>query len=267
MIRLIITDLDGTLLHDDKSLPAGTFALIDALAQRGIHFAAASGRQYASLRATFQEYSSRMHFIAENGAVTADGLTDTILDTHPLPTKQAFDLIRRARSLPDTFVVACGAHCAYYESDSPILAQNLAAYYHRRILVKDLTALEEELVKLAILNIHGTQDNVYPHFAPYKEQFSIAVSAFEWMDIMMPNIHKGVGARQLQARLGVSREETMAFGDFMNDYELLQEAKYSIAMKNAVAAVKEIAAYQSDYTNEEDGVLKEIKERLALSNI
>ena len=49
MIRLIVTDMDGTLLHDDKSMPDGTFALIDALHARGIHFAAASGRQYACL--------------------------------------------------------------------------------------------------------------------------------------------------------------------------------------------------------------------------
>ena len=65
MIRLIVTDMDGTLLHDDKSMPDGTFALIDALHARGIHFAAASGRQYASLRDNFKEHATYMHFIAE----------------------------------------------------------------------------------------------------------------------------------------------------------------------------------------------------------
>ena len=264
MIRLIVTDMDGTLLHDDKSMPDGTFALIDALHARGIHFAAASGRQYASLRDNFKEHATYMHFIAENGAVSADGATDTILRTHPLPLDKAIELIRIARSLPDTFVVACGAQAAYYESDSPILERNLAAYYHRRMLVKDLTALNEELVKLAILNIHGTQEFVHPHFAPYKEQFSIAVSAFEWMDIMMPNVHKGVGVRDLQQRLGVSRDETMAFGDFMNDYELLQEAAYSFAMKNAIPAIKEVATYETAFTNEEDGVIKEIRRWLQI---
>ena len=50
LIRLIITDMDGTLLHGDKSMPAGTLELIRELHARGIVFAAGSGRQYASLR-------------------------------------------------------------------------------------------------------------------------------------------------------------------------------------------------------------------------
>ena len=69
MIRLIVTVMDGTLLHDDKSMPDGSFALSDALHARGIHFAAASGRQYSSLRDNFKEHATYMHFIAENGAV------------------------------------------------------------------------------------------------------------------------------------------------------------------------------------------------------
>lgn len=264
MIRLIITDMDGTLLHNDKSMPKDIFRLIEQLQQRHIHFAAASGRQYASLRESFQQYASQMHFIAENGAVIADGSDNSIIETHPLPLCDIGEMIRLARSLPDTEIVVCCPTVAYYESDSPILQANIAPYYHARKRVKDLTAIQEDIAKLAVLNIRGTAQYVYPHFSSFAKHLSIVVSSFEWMDIMMPNVHKGIGVKALQQRLHIRKDETMAFGDFMNDYQLLQEAAYSYAMKNALPQIKQIANYETKYTNEEDGVIQTIKEVLDL---
>ncbi len=101
-----------------------------------------------------------------------------------------------------------------------------------------------------------------PFFSKFKELMHL--SDLVLLDIMMPGIHKGVGVKQLQKRLGITKEETMAFGDFMNDYELLQEASYSFAMKNAIAEIKKIAHYETAYTNEEDGVIREVAGRLHL---
>lgn len=264
MIRLVITDMDGTLLHNDKSMPDQAFAMIEQLHQKGIAFAAASGRQYASLKANFGPYASQMHFICENGAVTADGATDQIIDTHYLPFDQVVQFVRICRRIPDTYVVVCAPHEAYYEIENDIVKNNISDYYHSHKLVDDLTALQCDVVKIAILNLNGTADHVYPFFEQFKDRYSMAVSAFEWMDIMMPGIHKGVGVKQLQKRLGITKEETMACGDFMNDYELLQEASYSFAMKNAIAEIKKIAHYETAYTNEEDGVIREVAGRLHL---
>ena len=63
---------------------------------------------------------------------------------------------------------------------------NISDYYHSHKLVDDLTALQCDVVKIAILNLNGTADHVYPFFEQFKDRYSMAVSAFEWMDIMMP---------------------------------------------------------------------------------
>ena len=68
MIKLIATDLDGTLLNREKKLPDDIFDVIDALDKKGILFAAASGRQMASLERLFAPVREKMIFIAENGA-------------------------------------------------------------------------------------------------------------------------------------------------------------------------------------------------------
>ena len=84
MIKLITSDMDGSLLHTDKTMPKGFFELIQKLKQQGILFAAGSGRQLASLQNSFQPVQKDMYFIAENGCITIDGSTQNVLDVHCL---------------------------------------------------------------------------------------------------------------------------------------------------------------------------------------
>lgn len=70
MIRLIATDLDGTLLEDDGTLPEGIFEAVEGLSRLGIRFAACSGRQYGNLRRLFGRVANQMAFVCENGAVS-----------------------------------------------------------------------------------------------------------------------------------------------------------------------------------------------------
>ena len=73
MTQLIAADMDGTLLDSQKRLSPDLFPLIRTLRARGIRFAAASGRQYHNLYATFSEIADQMLFIAEYGAAVYDG--------------------------------------------------------------------------------------------------------------------------------------------------------------------------------------------------
>ncbi len=68
-IKLIVTDMDGTLLNDKGEFPLNFDYLFDKLEQKGIHFCVASGRQYSSLRQFFFKYREKISFIAENGAL------------------------------------------------------------------------------------------------------------------------------------------------------------------------------------------------------
>ena len=262
MIKLIITDMDGTLLHDDKSMPAGTFDLIHALHARGITFAAGSGRQYASLKDSFAPCADLMYFIAENGAMSADGKNDTILDQHSLEHEDVHRFLKVCAQIPQATVVLCGVRSAWYTSEDPRDLRNIPPYYYSPPRVDVLSAVDDEILKIAILHHGGTAEHIYPLFQPYADDFSIAVSAFEWMDIMRKGVHKGIGVRKLQEHLGISKEQTMIFGDFMNDYEMLQEARFSVAMKNALPQIKAICREETEYTNEEDGVIRWIRKIL-----
>lgn len=78
------------------------------------------------------------------------------------------------------------------------------------------------------------------------------------MDCMKPGINKGQAVKLLQDSLEIKPEETMAFGDQLNDIEMLEQAYYSFAVGNARPEVKATARFQTD-TNVNDGVLKILK--------
>ena len=74
MIRLIASDLDGTLLKNGaQMLSPEIFELIPALKKRGIHFVAASGRQYANIRRLFAPLQDEISYVAENGSLCMHG--------------------------------------------------------------------------------------------------------------------------------------------------------------------------------------------------
>ena len=85
------------------------------------------------------------------------------------------------------------------------------------------------------------------------------------MDISNIGIHKGSTVQELQRLLGVSADETMAFGDGRNDKELMEAASYSFAVKNAIDEIKD-AAHFVIKSNEESSVMHTIMRILALQN-
>ena len=95
------------------------------------------------------------------------------------------------------------------------------------------------------------------------DHIKIVTSGNAWMDIQNKNINKGIGMAFLQSLYNIKPEECMAFGDQMNDYELLQQVKYGYAMENAVDSIKEIA-YQVIDSNDNQGVIRKIKEILEI---
>lgn len=96
------------------------------------------------------------------------------------------------------------------------------------------------------------------------EQFKVVISGGKCLDISKKEINKGKAIKLLQKKLGILSEKTMVFGDYLNDLEMMQEAKYSFAMKNAQPEVKEVAHFITEYDNTEDGVIKTIVKQLKI---
>ena len=92
---------------------------------------------------------------------------------------------------------------------------------------------------------------------------AVILSGENWVDVMRPGVSKGRAMQMLQQLKGLTPENCMAFGDYLNDLELLESVSESYAMENALEELKRVAKYIAP-GNDENGVMRVIRERFAL---
>ena len=265
MIKLIACDMDGTLLDSRKRLPPDLLPVLRALEARGVLFAVASGRQYAALRRDLEPFADHMLFICENGALVMHRGRRLFID--PMDPACLPDVIAASRALAGVYPVLCRADVALIEgSASPEFIAETHRYYPSASVVPDLTAHTgaTDVCKVAFYDEGDAQTHELPALqAALGDRLSVILSGARWVDVMKPGVHKGAAMRALQAMLGIAPEACMAFGDYLNDCELLDAVGESYAMENALPQLKAQAKHIAP-SNDENGVLRVIREVFAL---
>jgi Cof subfamily protein (haloacid dehalogenase superfamily) len=257
-IKLIVSDLDGTLLNTDHQLNPRFFEIFKQLETAGITFVVASGRQYQNLRKVFESIEDRIVFAAENGSYVL--FQENEMHSCTLPASQIRELVTIGRQIPSANLVLCGKKSAYVENAEQGFIDHLSLYFEKFQVVNDLLSVDDEILKFTVCDLTGSEANSYPSFAHLSEHYQVKVSADTWLDISDRHAHKGNAVAMLQQHYGVSKEQTMVFGDYLNDLEMMHQGYFSYAMANGHPKVKGVARYIAK-SNNEDGVL-EVLERL-----
>jgi Cof subfamily protein (haloacid dehalogenase superfamily) len=264
-IRLVVTDMDGTLLDGNARIPEGFWTLLAELRRRGVLFSPASGRQYATLARQFAEAGDGMVFVAENGTyVVRDGVE---LSSDPLDASVAARVVGTTRRLAaggvDVGAVLCGKKSAYVERTDEAFLAEAKRYYSLLRTVDDLTAVDDEFLKVALYDFGPVERSTAPALEPLTSTHQVVVSGEHWVDIMNATADKGAAVRRLQHELGITPAQTMVFGDYLNDLGMLDTAEWSFAMGNAHPDVLRRARYTAP-PNTENGVLRTITRLLHL---
>jgi Cof subfamily protein (haloacid dehalogenase superfamily) len=225
----------------------------------------ASGRQHATIAHHFAEVAQDLVIIAENGAhVTRDGVE---VSAHALDLGWVRRVVRRTRELArqgaDLGVVLCGRGSAWVERTDDAFLSEAAPYYLRLSTPDDLTAVGDEVLKIVIHDFGRPQAVTASDLTRFCAPQQVVVSGAHWVDVMGAGVDKGLAVRDLQASLGITRAETMVFGDYLNDLEMLEAADLSYAMANAHPTVRDRANHLAP-PNTEQGVLTVIREVLGL---
>lgn len=263
MIKLIAADLDGTLLDSRKQLSPGLPALLRQLSDKGIRFIPASGRQYYNLIQLFPGLEHELLFIAENGAMMVDRGKALFVDEIPLKDLQKpLEITRKAVGV---YTVLAGEKTAYYEDDNPVFRENAEMYYAKLTHVPDLleAARHDRICKIAVFEKGNAERGCYRLLQPCTERFQVVLSGADWVDLLNPGVNKGHAMRELQRQLGISPDECMAFGDYLNDVELLESVTHSFAMANAHPKLKAVSRHLAP-SNDEDGVVRAVRDYLHL---
>ena len=263
-IRLIVSDMDGTLLDDDGKVPESFWPLLADLHRAGIVFVPASGRQYQTLHRTFGEHEGLI-YIAENGTnVVQGGISIDVEPVEPAIIAPIVDWVRSvAATGADLGVVVCGARSAYIERSDERFVNQIGRYYAAVEVVADVqaAALDDVILKLAVYDPAFAETRSGPVLRGLDLPGDVVVSGADWVDVMRQGTNKGRALERLQQRLGIGRGQTMAFGDFLNDAEMLDAAGHSYAMANAHPSIRARAVYLAPPCSEA-GVISSIRAAL-----
>ncbi|MGL4372791.1 MAG: HAD family hydrolase [Turicibacter sp.] len=259
MIKFIATDMDGTLLNSEDEINPLFFETFNKLKAKDIIFAAASGRQYFNLLKRFEPIKDEMMFIAENGTYVV--YKGEELFVHALDRQIANELITLGREVSEAYIIVCGKRAAYIENTDPLFVEQVEKYYESREIVSSFDEVDDDILKVTLCDFKGSELNSYPHFSAFKDSLQVTVSGEIWLDITAQGVNKGAAINIIKELLNIDHQKTVAFGDYLNDLEMMQCVHHSYAMENAHADLKKVARYIAK-SNDENGVVEKIEEIL-----
>lgn len=258
MIRLIASDIDGTLVQEGTHVVnPELFNVILGLREKGIQFAAASGRQWVSIEKLFNPVKEKIFYISDNGAYVGCHGRNLFLNT--IAREQAVELITAMKEIPGVEVMVGGANAAYMDTkDRELLDWMINGYKFRIEQVKDVREISDDIIKVTAYRKSTIEESTKELCRKYGDRFKMTIAGDVWLDCMAKGVNKGAAIAVMQRDLGITPEETMVFGDQHNDIEMMKQAYYSFAVGGARPEVKEAARFRAD-SCEQDGVLKVLK--------
>lgn len=260
MIKLIATDMDGTLLRDDKTFSEEFYDLFKLMKEQGIHFVVASGNQYELLQHMFEPIKYEIDYISENGTKVV--CNNQVIYTNVIESTKVSAILKILEDYNNCMVVLCGVEHAYILKRFKEHEQFLNNHYKNYCFVDSFEGINDKILKISVSDWDYQVEQTVASIRPQLPVgIKIITSGNVWFDISNQEINKGIGIKILQERLNIDFDECVAFGDMLNDYELLSEVKYGYCMANGHSQLKAIA-YEVIASNQDDGVIKKLKEIL-----
>lgn len=266
-IKMIGLDLDGTLLTTQKEVTPYTREVLERALANGIEVLVSTGRPISAVPRDILEIPGMRYAVTANGARVLDLEKEEVIFEHTLPVitaKKMLEIFQKYDTIHEVFIQGKGytsknvakAH-EYFKNPS------MADYFlNNRTPVEDVMATMQEKCQPVdkVQGIFKKEEEKRAAFLELQSVEGITVTAAleNNLEASKEGVDKGKAMIELGKMLGIRREEIMACGDGMNDFEMLKEVGFAVAMENGHQRLKEIADYIT-VSNDEDGVAKAIQ--------
>ncbi|MBU2998183.1 Cof-type HAD-IIB family hydrolase [Cellulophaga baltica] len=250
-IKMVVTDMDGTLLNSNHEVSNRFFELYEELKKRNILFVAASGRQYHSIVDKLATIKDEIIVVSENGGYAKQNENEIVL-TH-LPSDAKDEIIKTLSNHSNMYPVLCAKDSAYLLGNSPEFVEKTKEYYAKYELIDNLYDFDGDIVKVAIYHFESSEKYIYPAVSYLQDQLKVKISGQNWVDISSNDANKGFALEKVMKLNNIQPHELLVFGDYNNDIEMLELADYSFAMENAHPNVIKTANYKTT-SNDNYGV-------------
>ena len=262
--KAVAVDMDGTFLDDRKQFDHEQFdQLLTEFEKRGVHFIVASGRPYVRLKQDFKGFADRMDFVTLNGSRLIIKGKDAA--SYPMNRADVLELLDDVQAKYGKMAtMVFEKNIAYLHSEVDKDERDFLAYFAGNSdVIDDWNDLPED----DIYQITFGMDS--KHAADVEEAFnkdhenkiSAFASATFAIDVNVKGVSKGSGLERLLAKMDMTGDDLIAFGDGGNDIPMLDFAKYSYAMANGMDKVKKHAKFIAP-ANTENGVFRVLQKYL-----
>jgi Cof subfamily protein (haloacid dehalogenase superfamily) len=258
--KLIVTDLDDTLLRNDRTISERSKQTIARAREKGIIVALATGRMYPSAAPYARELGLTGPMPCCQGAEIADIETGRPIKITGIPRELAGEALR--------FIESKGLYAQYYSIDDYFFERESEESEYYRVMagvqgkptgMQLSAAVDFDPIKILVISepalIRRTYEEASEYFAG---KLCIAISKSRYLEITHPRANKGAAVEELAAMHKVRREQVMALGDALNDLPMLQYAGLGVAVANGDEQVK-AQADALTASNESDGVAEAIE--------
>ena len=232
-IRLIASDIDGTLLPEGTSiLEDGIIDEIFRLRKKGILFVPTSGRQLRTLRNLFSPCESLLPFVADNGSlVYGDGKHELLAYTE-MERSRTLDLAEEIVSYEGVEVLVSGDNMSYMMPKKDTILRLVRDQVGNNVtLINSFDEITEPIVKVSAFDERGVVELEGKMKSRWEKYFSVAVAGRFWLDFNLAD--KGTGLTKLCSLLGVPLSSVMAFGDNYNDMPMLSIVGHPYLMEKS----------------------------------
>lgn len=259
MIRLIVTDIDGTLVPEGgNTVNPEYMAVIRRLLDLGVRFAAASGRQASSIDAIFHELRDRIYYLGDNGAcILKNG---EILKEALMEKETLLQFLHALKGIQGQRLLLSSRE-GYYTDDQDETFCRLVFEEYKGVgkVVEYIEDYTDACIKVSLYCENGAREIYGLLYDDWKDKLAIHVSGARWVDVNDFRSTKGNAVQWLQEKYGITPEETVVFGDNYNDISMMKRAKRSYASELSHPDIK-AAAGNIAASYEKDGVLEILKQ-------
>lgn len=261
-VKVILLDLDGTLLNSTKTVSTANYAALERAAEMGVHIVPATGRFYDAMPEMVRNLPFVRYVVTVNGAEIYDAKEKKVLHKEELEPEEAVAVYEYLSSLPvicDSYVEGWGYmdRSCYERIDEfttePYVVKMLKEL---RTPVDDMKAFLAQHKVQKVMAFFNDMDRRALELERVKALFpnaAVSSSISNNLEVNAKKATKGGALLNLCQVLGVDVKDTMAFGDGSNDLTMIQNAGIGVAMGNAYPGLKEAADYVT-LTCDEDGV-------------
>jgi len=260
-IKLIVSDIDGTIVSNKNEVGDLTKQLVKKLKNKNILLSFASQRVHSSIVPIAEELDVSIPFISLNGSLIQDRENKIILNRSVIDRKY----VEKALRLAEKYylkIALCYNDRIVYTEDNSVVKDFMTRFGTTYSLVDSYEEYLDNVLEIIMTgndrnNMREVQRKMRLPFGMYLKVKYFRSQSFQGVyniEITRKGISKNTGLKILSKHLKLKKEEVMVFGDWYNDKDLFEFGGTNIALDNAVDELKDMADYITDKSNEDDGI-------------